>query len=939
MHERTRTTRGRTAALLAACAAAGCIGTVNRRTSEPHASREKMPAFELTPTIPYSITISGGLSLGAYEAGMNWVLVEWMRLRRIQAPARDQASPDLVGLTGASAGAINALFTAVRWCEAGKSTVESNLFEKPWREIGFEQMLPIGDDNYVPLGDHGAKPDPDFIISRKAAFQGVLDELRHRLRVGEFRPGCSVPLSLTVTKVRPGVVKVADLTATTQRYVVALIAETYRRPGGGHGMRFRLNLPLARGGQRSLLGNALWLAPRSDVRGWQPDLDQVIDAVLASSAHPSSFGPVTLRHCTARPNCPASRQHESATCEALGQELGADDYTECKEAFTDGGVFDNVPLGVAVAQAELAGTGRSTYSPRYLYMDPDQRRRYEPGVQGRLDAQTCNGEGAALAAHSLRSPPREIAEFLGGFLGAAFDYELQGVLRDLEWNTSLTDLVDQAFSLMKRKDPPSWVKEAHDAALLRARALDEMERERAKSVDVWHEGRRELLGELLGHLARAFSCSEEELLLGGNGETGGDGKPGGNDKTGCNGAKGEQRPELDALRNRLLSWRDSPRDARRLRIPTRMAPITGAMLNHFAAWVDRPFRDYDYYAGVYDGLYAVAEAECTTCDWPDKRRIMGALIADLGFSGGGGPTARANSVVTAMMNLEASIQSGLLPPVEAPPVPQLGAIMTALTDPARCAGGASCMRDCGFDSFVTSLDRTGYRPETALGREILGRGSEWWTPLARRVADRLEAIEEQQRSDSTALTRSRQVSGLVSYYWYYQTRDSWYEPPSSSRYAALRLLLPYAVVSGNQQRKLSLGLLGYGACWSRVCLVTDTSLRMGWDQGDSRDLPGGVLDDDRGRGALDWHGGVRYRRLDWALSSLQLRAGWKLVDLWSATVPTTGSSLEVDFGLLFDRVRLGVGCNGEDRGFAACHKNPFVVIGLNDLTGWATHIW
>jgi len=38
-------------------------------------------AAEITPEgkTPYALTISGGISLGVYEAGLNWVLVENMK--------------------------------------------------------------------------------------------------------------------------------------------------------------------------------------------------------------------------------------------------------------------------------------------------------------------------------------------------------------------------------------------------------------------------------------------------------------------------------------------------------------------------------------------------------------------------------------------------------------------------------------------------------------------------------------------------------------------------------------------------------------------------------------------------------------------------------------------------------------------------------------------
>src|SRR5438067_5307588 len=73
----------------------------------------------------FALTISGGVSLGAYEAGLNWALVRFMRLRELEFKADDPRAflrsrgPELVAVTGASAGSINALLAAPLWCEAG----------------------------------------------------------------------------------------------------------------------------------------------------------------------------------------------------------------------------------------------------------------------------------------------------------------------------------------------------------------------------------------------------------------------------------------------------------------------------------------------------------------------------------------------------------------------------------------------------------------------------------------------------------------------------------------------------------------------------------------------------------------------------------------------------------------------------------------------------
>ena len=67
----------------------------------------------------FALTISGGVSLGSYEAGLNWAVVRFLRLRerefndpRALLPSR---RPNLVAVTGASAGSINALLAAVLW--------------------------------------------------------------------------------------------------------------------------------------------------------------------------------------------------------------------------------------------------------------------------------------------------------------------------------------------------------------------------------------------------------------------------------------------------------------------------------------------------------------------------------------------------------------------------------------------------------------------------------------------------------------------------------------------------------------------------------------------------------------------------------------------------------------------------------------------------------
>src|SRR3954462_1669194 len=73
---------------------------------------------------PASITISGGVSLGSYEAGLVYYVVEAMRLN----PAA--ATPRVV--TGASAGSVNGFMTILQSCRRPVSDPQGSRFRRGW---------------------------------------------------------------------------------------------------------------------------------------------------------------------------------------------------------------------------------------------------------------------------------------------------------------------------------------------------------------------------------------------------------------------------------------------------------------------------------------------------------------------------------------------------------------------------------------------------------------------------------------------------------------------------------------------------------------------------------------------------------------------------------------------------------------------------------------
>ena len=97
-----------------------------------HAERIKVDA---------SMVISGGVSLGAYEAGYNWALIKMITTVKEKSIDVD---PELRSIAGASAGSINALLSAMYWCQKEsiplRNHVDDNLFYETWVNLGIEDL-------------------------------------------------------------------------------------------------------------------------------------------------------------------------------------------------------------------------------------------------------------------------------------------------------------------------------------------------------------------------------------------------------------------------------------------------------------------------------------------------------------------------------------------------------------------------------------------------------------------------------------------------------------------------------------------------------------------------------------------------------------------------------------------------------------------------------
>src|SRR6185503_5408431 len=219
---------------------------------------------------------------------------------------------------------------------------------------------------------------------------------------GRFDPTCRLPIGITVTRNKLGNLVLNDsggsgpgLQIATQRFVVTM--EAHASP---QGLAF---IERPRGCDDPAVGQYLHLPGAT---GSQLPIETVLGLVEASSAFPLAFGSKRVNHC-------AHGDKRDPLCALESEAPSAD-------AFFDGGVFDNVPLGLGVSLAmprkpRACPSDHDDGDIEFLYVDPGRRRRgaggrgtdARPGVGGDLPRQLRPGVAPVRAAdrRALRLRP------------------------------------------------------------------------------------------------------------------------------------------------------------------------------------------------------------------------------------------------------------------------------------------------------------------------------------------------------------------------------------------------------------------------------------------------------------------------------------------------------------------------------------------------------
>jgi predicted acylesterase/phospholipase RssA len=518
-----------------------------------------------------ALTIEGGGSLGAYEGGMTWALVETFRARRAlpsdAAPLNDPIARlprlDLVASAGASAGSVNALLASVSWCtDSDSRPAEQSPFWTAWVSTGISELSPT--PRTAGWAERG-------VFSRDHFRNFVMPSVHRDWQEGGARAvrGCEVAFGASVTRFDPDSVEVAKgLYARNQRFGAAALV---RPPEpGGDGPRFfqppRATQSFGPTGYQLLLPERNGVIARADVE----------QLVMASSAFPLAFEPVSLPFCRATPTC------------------GTPEHGD----FLDGSVFDNGPLALAYDLTHAVEPPRSGRELYLLYLSADRRRRLADGRRDIFRARSPDD-----SAHHRR-PEGLDAGFtvVSNFVPAARAYELQLAARVLPQAAT----VEQALAMkdaelaaadenvrraLARADSEHAVhtraNAERDSAWARALAGESAARQRAQVATATCRLRPAECGAATALDSMLADWSADFAAV-----------PAGAPMSDVREPAPVVPATVDSVRGGSF--------AHAFYVSTRWHPLAGEWLTNFGAFLGQPLREYDFWVGVYDALSMVA---------------------------------------------------------------------------------------------------------------------------------------------------------------------------------------------------------------------------------------------------------------------------------------------------------------------------------------------
>lgn len=548
--------------------------------------------------------------MGAYEAGLNWGLLKILKDFTKIDPALVGRTHDFnaASFSGASAGSINTVLSALIWCsrpasENGLSnSIDKNIFRDLWLLVDVNHLLPSTVDSKFYSAD-------DALFSRYDLLQAS-HELREKWKKPIFRPGCRVPLGATVTRVIPDKLNLDNVEVMNQRMYIPF--EAFTRKNGSLGFVFDPD------DYPAIIDPAMILLPHNSSKPpYLIDDQRIEDALMASSAFPGGFGRKRLQYCRLTDydldNDKKSKQAKKQKSKA--KILCPKNYELAEAEFSDGSVFDNLPLGLARKLAEKhKDAGKNALPVTYIYLDPNRERYKSPPI---ADTRACAGDNPPEACQKMEYSFFTEQSLLLGALGTARKYELYRELTSEYWSLNLTELSYELSEKIKENPRQKNCKNiipffsynvSCAGSVRRAGALLELAYlGKTLQVSPPYSAKK------LSKLGITYNCkyTKKTSAISSQAE--------------CSIDAARYRKTLANIllkvikKNKQISkeFRQKVQKAsislhndRVLRVTNRGMPITGTLLSSFGAFLDFKFREYDYYVGVYDAIIAATNTIC-----------------------------------------------------------------------------------------------------------------------------------------------------------------------------------------------------------------------------------------------------------------------------------------------------------------------------------------
>jgi predicted acylesterase/phospholipase RssA len=287
--------------------------------------------------ITLSITGSGGVSLGAYQAGYLYYLSEVAKL-----------NTELLSLrvvTGASAGMINMLLVLSSMGQPAGLKPEDSLLYKVWTELRYDELLDV-------------KKAPAKALSSRTVLERLADQVEEEWNKG-FSEDVDIVIGATATRLKPRELKVSK-NFSVQRQEERFV---FRIQGRGVGRE-----PMVSNYVDRAFGLPTPLLPfvNPDVTpkpGGRTNFSVIRQILFASSAIPIVFLPQQIDYCLTEP--------DDASPDTLYAMRACPKPTH-SDVFYDGSLADRRPLGLAfrIAQSGLVSDENSALTWRDM---PDIR--------------------------------------------------------------------------------------------------------------------------------------------------------------------------------------------------------------------------------------------------------------------------------------------------------------------------------------------------------------------------------------------------------------------------------------------------------------------------------------------------------------------------------------------------------------------------------------